>query len=100
MAGFLGLFFALVGVYSYHEEILWNYTILLFNPLLIAYAWFLWKENIRATKLLTKIILGGFIVYMIYMIDKIHLQIVWPFIALQSYWLLKIALKKNYFSLK
>ena len=100
MAGFLGLFFALVGVYSYHEEILWNYTILLFNPLLIAYAWFLWKENIRATKLLTKIILGGFIVYMIYMLDKIHLQIVWPFIALQSYWLLKIALKKNYFSLK
>lgn len=94
-AGLLGIFFTIVGVYSLHEEILWNYNILLFNPLLIAYAWGLWKGNTTTIKLLAKIILGGIVVYIIYMLDKIHLQIVWPFIALHLYWLGKEVLKKN-----
>jgi hypothetical protein len=94
-AGLLGIFFTIVGVYSLHEEILWNYNILLFNPLLIAYAWGLWKGNTTTIKLLAKIILGGIVVYILYMLDKIHLQIVWPFIALHLYWLGKEVLKKN-----
>ena len=34
-AGNIRIFFSLVGLYSLHEEILWNYNILLFNPLLL-----------------------------------------------------------------
>lgn len=94
-SGVLGVFFALVGLYSLHEEILWNYNILLFNPLLVAYAWFFWKGNTKTSKLLAKIILGCLVVYIVYMLDKIHLQIVWPFIALHAYWIGKVLLKKN-----
>jgi len=95
VAGLLGVFFMVVGLYSLHEELLWNYNALLYNPLLIGYAWCLWKENTKAAKLLAKIIAGCLALYIVYMLDKIHLQIVWPFIVLQAYWLGKGMLKKN-----
>jgi hypothetical protein len=89
MAGLLGLFFSLVGLYSLHEELLWNYNILLFNPLFLIYAWYYWKENKSKTILMGKIILGCLALYLVYMLNKIHLGIVWPFILLNGYWLLK-----------
>jgi hypothetical protein len=95
MTGLLGVFFMVVGLYSMHEELLWNYNVLLFNPLLIGYAWCLWKENTKAAKLLAKIIAGCLALYIVYMLNKIHLQIVWPFIVLHLYWLGKEVLKKN-----
>lgn len=95
IAGLLGLFFSLVGLYSLHEELLWNYNILLFNPLLLVYAWYSYKEQNPKTKLLGKIIVGCLVVYLVYMFNKIHLEIVWPFMVLHSYWLLKNVLKKD-----
>ena len=95
IAGFLGLFFTLVGLYSLHEEVLWNYNILLFNPLLLFYVWYSFKEQKTKTKLLGKIILGCLVVYSVYMLNKIHLEIVWPFMVLNGYWLLKNVLKKD-----
>ena len=95
LAGLLGIFLIAVGLYSSHREVLWNYNALLFNPLLIGYAWCLWKEKTKAAKLLAKIIAGCLALYIVYMLDKIHLQIVWPFIVLQAYWLGKGLLKKN-----
>jgi hypothetical protein len=95
MAGLLGLFFSLVGLYSLHEELLWNYNILLFNPLFLIYAWYSFKEQKTKIKLLGKLILGCLAIYLVYMLTKIHLGIVWPFIVLHGYWLLKNVLKKN-----
>jgi len=95
LAGLLGLFFSLVGLYSLHEEVLWNYNILLFNPLLLFYVWYSFKEQKTKTKLLGKIILGCLVVYLVYMLNKIHLEIVWPFMVLNGYWLLKNVLKKD-----
>ncbi|MFY8069953.1 MAG: DUF4105 domain-containing protein [Flavobacterium sp.] len=95
IAGLLGLFFSLVGLYSLHEEVLWNYNILLFNPLLLFYVWYSFKEQKTKTKLLGKIILGCLVVYSVYMLNKIHLEIVWPFMVLNGYWLLKNVLKKD-----
>ena len=95
IAGLLGLFFSLVGFYSLHEELLWNYNILLFNPLFLIYAWYYWKENKSKTILMGKIILGCLALYLVYMLTKIHLGIVWPFIVLQGYWLLRTLFKKN-----
>jgi hypothetical protein len=92
-AGLLGLFFSLVGLYSLHEEILWNYNILLFNPLLLVFAWYYKKENRDKTLLFGKIILAMLLVYLAYMTTKIHLEIVWPFIALHFYWTAKIVLQ-------
>lgn len=92
-AGLLGLFFSLVGLYSLHEEILWNYNILLFNPMLLIFAWYYKKENRDKTILLGKIILAMLLIYLAYMTTKIHLEIVWPFIALHFYWIVKIVLQ-------
>ena len=95
LAGILGLFFSLVGLYSLHEELLWNYNILLFNPLFLIYAWYSNKEQKTKTKLLGKLILGCLALYLVYMLNKIHLGIVWPFILLHGYWLLKKRIKKR-----
>jgi hypothetical protein len=92
-AGLLGLFFSLVGLYSLHEEILWNYNILLFNPMLLIFAWYYKKENRDKTILFGKIILAMLLVYLAYMTTKIHLEIVWPFTALHFYWIAKIVLQ-------
>lgn len=92
-AGLLGLFFSLVGLYSLHEEILWNYNTLLFNPLLLIFVWYYKKENRDKTILLGKIILAMLLIYLAYMTTKIHLEIVWPFIALHFYWIVKIVLQ-------
>jgi hypothetical protein len=94
-AGLLGLFFSLVGLYSLHEEILCNYNILLFNPLLLVFAWYYKKENRDKTLLFGKIILAILLVYLAYMTTKIHLEIVWPFIALHLYWTGKIVLENK-----
>ena len=56
-AGLLGLFFSLVGFYSLHEEILWNYNILLFNPLLLVFAYFYWKTARKKSFYLDKFVL-------------------------------------------
>lgn len=92
-AGIVGLFFSLVGLYSLHEEILWNYNILLFNPLLLIFAWYLKKGIKDKILLFGKIILAMLLVYLAYMTTKIHLEIVWPFIALHFYWIGKIVLQ-------
>jgi hypothetical protein len=94
-AGLLGLFFSLVGLYSLHEEILWNYNILLFNPMLLIFAWYYKKENRDKTILFGKIILAMLLIYLAYMTTKIHLEIVWPFVALHFYWIGKIILKSK-----
>ena len=92
-AGLLGIFFSLVGLYSLHEEIVWNYNILLFNPLLLIFAWYYWKQHNVKIILLGKIYLAFLLVYLVYMLNKIHLEIVWPFIVLHFYWIGKIVLQ-------
>jgi hypothetical protein len=100
LSGVLGLFFSLVGLYSLHEEILWNYNILLFNPLLIVFAWYFYKGIQQRVVLIGKIILLFLFVYLAYMTTKIHLQIVWPFIALHTYWIIRLLQQHSNFSKK
>lgn len=86
VCGILGLFLCLVGLYSEHQELLWNYNALLFNPLflLIPFAKnnFLKKLNITLLALL--------LIYCILMLTKPHLMIMAPFIIANLYILLKL----------
>ena len=95
LVGLLGIFFSLVGLYSLHEEILWNYNILLFNPLVLIFTWYYWKGNCVKIILFGKICLGFLLAYFVYMLNKIHLEIVWPFIVLHFYWIAKIVLQNK-----
>ena len=95
LTGLLGLFFSLVGFYSLHEEILWNYNILLFNPLLLLFAYFYWKKNTRKTILFGQMCMVFTMVYLAYIVNKVQVFIVLPIIALHLFWLIKIVLKER-----
>lgn len=95
IVGLFGIFFSLVGFYSLHEEIMWNYNILLFNPLLLVFAWFYARENKAKIVLWGQICLAMLLVYLVYMLNKIHLEIVWPFMILNGFWLGKLVLENK-----
>ena len=91
-AGLLGAFFSLVGFFSLHEEILWNYNIMLFNPLLLLFAYFYWKNNSRKTLLFGQICIAFSLVYLVYILNKVQLLIVLPIVILHLFWIIKIVI--------
>ena len=93
--GLLGLFFCLVGLYSLHQEILWNYNALLFNPLLLVFAFYYWKNNTKKIILFGQICIAFTLIYLAYIITKIQLLIILPIIVLHLFWLIKIVLKQK-----
>lgn len=86
ICGLLGLLLCLIGLYSEHQEILWNYNALLFNPLLLLIPFF--KNNLL--KKLNWVLLGMLLIYCIVMITKPHFMIMLPFIIANLYILLKL----------
>jgi Domain of unknown function (DUF4105) len=84
--GLLGIFFCLVGFYSQHEELLWNYNALLFNPLLLAIS-FLKRSKFKSILKIVCLIL--FIVYLVIVISKPHFLLVLPFILATSILLIR-----------
>lgn len=86
VCGIFGVFLCAIGFFSQHEELLWNYNALLFNPLflLIPFA----KNGFL--KKLNSISLVMLLLYSIVMITKPHLMIMLPFILANGYVLLKL----------
>jgi hypothetical protein len=86
ITGLLGLFISLVGFYSLHEELSWNYNALLFNPL------FLMLPFIRRKwfKKVTIVCFGMIGIYLIIILTKPHLLLMLPFIGATSYILYKL----------
>jgi hypothetical protein len=93
--GLIGLLFSVIGCYSFHEELLWNYNILLLNPLLLILVFYMLKNNpkmIKKMSLICLIILG---IYTVYMFTKVHFWIVLPIIICNGLILLRLILKKD-----
>ncbi|UPT70085.1 MAG: DUF4105 domain-containing protein [Flavobacterium sp. JAD_PAG50586_2] len=86
ICGLFGLFLCLIGFFSEHVELLWNYNALLFNPLLLLLPFV--KGNFL--KRLNIVLLLLLLIYSIVMITKIHLVIMLPFILANLYILLKL----------
>lgn len=93
--GLLGLFFLFVGFYSNHQELAYNYNILLFNPTLLALVYFYQKENKKWIYKLSLFNLLSLLVYMIILINKAHLLIVLPLVVTSAILLVKLALKNK-----
>jgi len=87
--GILGVFFVFVGFYSLHKELTYNYNILLFNPILLALVYSILRKNSKWTVNLCLINLGFLLIYLILMINKIHLLIVTPLIVTNVILLIK-----------
>ncbi|MFN3969290.1 DUF4105 domain-containing protein [Flavobacterium sp.] len=86
VCGILGVVLCLIGLYSQHQELLWNYNALLFSPLFLVLP-FLKEAKLKKIGNLSLVIL---MVYMIFMFNKPHLPIMLPFILATVYMLLKI----------
>lgn len=93
--GLLGIFFATVGFYSFHQELANNYNVLLFNPILLILVYFIVVKNkkwIVNLAILNIVFIG---VYLIVMINKAHLLIVLPLLFTNTILLAKLAFKNR-----
>lgn len=93
--GALGMFFVFAGFYSLHKELLWNYNILLFNPLLFLVVYFQIKNDkkwILNTSILSILCLS---IYVLIMFNKAHLLIVSPLIITSYFGLAQLIIKNK-----
>lgn len=91
ITGLLGLFLCLVGLYSLHQEVLWNYNALLFNPLFLVLPFL----NTKAHKKLLWLIVGMLVVYSVVVLTKPFLVLMVPFIITHGLMLYKMMKTKN-----
>lgn len=85
LTGILGVFLSLVGFYSLHEEVLKNYNILLFNPLLLIYIWFLTKKRRKYVITIGQLYLASILLYILISLNKVHLTTLLPIIITNFY---------------
>lgn len=93
--GLLGLFFSFMGYYSFHEELAYNYNILLFNPVLLVLFYFMLRKNRKWIINLCIFNILSMVVYLIFMINKAHLLIVLPLVITSLVLLVKITIKNS-----
>lgn len=91
--GLMGTFFSIVGLYSFHKEVLWNYNVMLFNPLFLVLIYFTLKNKTHWSKKLSITCLFLLVVYTFYMFTKVHLLLVLP-IVITTFIILFRSLKK------
>lgn len=93
--GLLGLFFGFMGYYSFHQELAYNYNILLFNPFLLALVYFHFTQNKKWIINLSLVNLVFLLVYVVFMLNKIHLLIVLPLVLTNTVLLVKTAIQNS-----
>ena len=93
LLGLLGLFFSLIGLYSFHEEVLWNYNVLLFNPFYLVLLYFQKKNNEIKTKRVKWLILLMLVIYVVLLLNKVYLISVLPIIITNFILLLRVRIK-------
>ena len=91
--GIIGWLFSAIGLYSFHKEVLWNYNILLFNPLFLLLVFFIVRNNTKWIKNISILCLVFLAIYIVYMTNKIHFTIVLPIIITNVIILLRLVLR-------
>lgn len=89
----LGLLFVFLGFYSSHQELGYNYNILLFNPILFVVLYFWSTKNSKWTYKLAVFNILLLIVYFFFIITKVHLLIVSPILITNIVVLTRLAIK-------
>lgn len=93
--GLLGLFFGFMGFYSFHQELAYNYNILLFNPFLLVLLYFHYTKNKKWIINLSLLNLFILFVYVVFMLNKIHLLIVLPLVLTSTVMLVKMIIRNS-----
>lgn len=95
LMGLLGLFFGFMGFYSFHQELAYNYNILLFNPFLLVLLYFIYSKNSKWIINLSLLNIFFLFAYVIFMLNKIHLLIVLPLVLTSTVLLVKIIIRNS-----
>jgi len=95
IAGLMGIFFVFIGFYSSHSELIWNYNVLLFNPLLLVVLYFSFRGNKKAIVISSYTCLACIGIYLLYMLNKPHLTIILPLLLLTVVVLVRVVYTAN-----
>jgi hypothetical protein len=93
LIGLLGVFFSFNGLYSLHEELAYNYNVLLFNPLLLVLGVCYLRKAMTAVKILSVVCLLSIAIYFVLVINKAHFLIVLPMIIAHAVILVRLFAK-------
>jgi hypothetical protein len=88
--GLFGIFFSVNGLYSMHEELAYNYNVLLFNPLLLVLGILYLRNAFKAIKITSLICLLCIAVYLIIVAAKAHFFVVLPMAIANTVILLRL----------
>jgi hypothetical protein len=89
----LGMLFMFLGFYSFHQELAYNYNVLLFNPILFVVLYFWSTKNSKWTYKLSVFSILLTLLYFFLIVTKAHLLIVSPLIITNLAVLTRLAIK-------
>ncbi len=93
--GLIGIFFSTVSIYSQHQEIYWNYNVLLFNPSLLILVYFIIQKKQKWIKRLCYFNLICLVIYFLTLLNKAHLVMMLPMILCSGIILYRINLSNK-----
>jgi hypothetical protein len=91
----MGVFFVVVGFYSFHQELAMNYNVLLFSPFLLILIFLSILKNKRWTYRFAVLHILFLIAYSLFIINKAHFLIVLPMIITSGFVLIRIAIRNK-----
>jgi hypothetical protein len=91
----LGLLFTFLGFYSSHQELGYNYNMLLFNPTLLILFYFWRTKNTKWTYKLAGFNILMMVLYFFLMLNKVHLLLIAPILITNLVVLARIAIRNK-----
>ncbi|GAA4120754.1 DUF4105 domain-containing protein [Flavobacterium chungbukense] len=91
----IGIFFVVMGFYSFHQELAMNYNVLLFSPLLLVLILFSVLKNKLWTYRFSLINFVLLVIYFLFLINKAHFFITLPLIITSGVALVRTAIRNK-----
>ncbi len=91
----IGIFFVIMGFYSFHQELAMNYNVLLFSPLLLVLILFSIFKNKLWTYRLSLINFVLLVIYFLFLINKAHFFITLPLIVTSGVVLVRTGIRNK-----
>lgn len=95
LLGLLGVLLLSIGNYSEHKEVLDNYNVFLFNPLLLLVVIFYWTKYAKTFRYLCYATLFILLIYFVFLINKAHFVFFLPMIFCVAYLLWSMMRKQE-----
>ncbi|AWK02965.1 hypothetical protein HYN56_01535 [Flavobacterium crocinum] len=91
----VGIFFVIMGFYSFHQELAMNYNVLLFSPLLLLLVLFSLYKNKLWTYRFSLINFVLLVIYFLFLINKAHFFITLPLIITSGVVLVRTGIRNK-----